>query len=281
MELLTYTFVQHAFLGGIAIAVLSGLLGPFVVQSKQSIASDMFAHVALAGVGAALILGVSPWWGALPTLLIVSTLIWWLLDSSSYSPDALAMFFLSGGLALALALVHSARDSAFSFENYLFGSILTITQLDLVAIIAATIVVAGMVWYLWYPLLGATQNPRYQIPFKRTPQLVLLAYFWILAIVVWIGIKTIGGLLIGALLVIPVLVARSHASSFKSLVMKSTAISVGAVIIGLSISLYADIPPSSLIIGVLIVSFIVLRPWNRRKTYSHTPFSNSPEQNKN
>lgn len=257
MELLTYTFVQYAFLGGIGVAVLGGILGPFVVQSKQSIASDMFAHVALAGIGGALLIGMSPWWGALPTLIIVSTLIWWLLTFEAYSPDALSMFFLSGGLALALAFVHLARDTVFSFENYLFGSILTLTTNDLIAILVATGLVFVAVWYLWYPLLGATQNPQYLIPFRRTPQLVLLLYFWILAIVVWIGIKTIGGLLIGALLVIPVLTVRSWVSSFKKLVVCSIVTSVVSVVVGLLVALYVDLPPSSLIIGVLILAFIV------------------------
>lgn len=256
MELLTYTFVQYAFLGGMSIALLTGVLGPFVVQSRQSIASDMFAHVALAGIGGALLFGVSPWWGALPTLILVSTLIWWLLDSDSYSPDALAMFFLSGGLALALAFVHVARDTAFSFENYLFGSILTLTTTDLLAILFSTLFVIGLVSYFWYPLLGATQSPRYLIPFRHAPQIVLLLYFWILAIVVWVGIKTVGGLLIGALLVIPVLTARRWVSSFKALVLASTAVSVLSVTVGLYTALYVDLPPSSLIIGALIVSFI-------------------------
>jgi len=257
MELLTYTFVQYAFIGGIAMAVLAGLLGPFVVQSRQSIASDMFAHVALAGIGAALLVGASPWWGALPALIIVSSLIWWLLDSGKYSPDALAMFFLSGGLALALAFVHVARDTVFSFENYLFGSILTLTDIDLVAIVVSTALVVGMVWYLWYPLLGATQSPRYLIPFRHTPKVVQLLFFWLLAIVVWIGIKTIGGLLIGALLVIPVLTARNWATSFKKLVCISTAVSVVSVSLGLTIALYVDLPPSSLIIGTVIALFVL------------------------
>lgn len=255
MELLSYTFVQYAFLGGVAMAILAGVLGPFVVLSKQSIASDMFAHVALAGIGAALLVGVTPWWGALPMLLLVSTLIWWLLDVESYSPDSLAMFFLSGGLALALAFVHMAKEATFSFENYLFGSILTLTTYDLFAIMLVTAITIGLVGYLWYPLLGATQSPRYHIPFRRTPQMVLLLYFWILALVVWVGIKTIGGLLIGALLVIPVLVVRSWVSSFRMLVVGSTAVALGAVVSGLLISLYVDLPPSSLIIGILILAF--------------------------
>jgi len=238
-------------------AVLTGILGPFVVQSRQSIASDMFAHVALAGIGAALLVGVSPWWGALPALIIVSTLIWWLLDSGTYSPDALAMFFLSGGLALALAFVHLARDTVFSFENYLFGSILTLTTTDIIAIVASTILVVGIVWFAWYPLLGATQSPRYLVPFRRTPKVVQLLFFWLLAIVVWVGIKTIGGLLIGALLVIPVLTARNWATSFKQLVLLSTIASVLSVSLGLITALYVDLPPSSLIIGITILLFVL------------------------
>ena len=257
MELLTYTFVQYAFLGGIAMAFLAGLLGPFVVQSKQAIASDMFAHVALAGIGGALLAGVSPWWGALPTLIVVSTLLWWLLDTDSYSPDALAMFFLSGGLALALAFVHIARDTTFAFEQYLFGSIVTLTTPDLIAILIATVCVAGAIWSLWYPLIGATQSPSYRIPFSRTPQLVLLLYFWILAIVVWIGIKTIGGLLIGALLVIPVLTVRAWARSFKQVLWYAVSVSVSAVIGGLFLALTIDLPPSSLSIGTLIALFCI------------------------
>jgi len=257
MELLTYTFVQYAFIGGVAMAVLTGMLGPFVVQSRQSIASDMFAHVALAGIGGALLVGVGPWWGALPALIFVSTLIWWLLNSGRYSPDALAMFFLSGGLALALAFVHVAQDTVFSFENYLFGSILTLTFIDLVAILVSTSLVVVVVWYFWYPLLGATQSPRYLIPFRRTPQVLQLLFFWLLAIVVWVGIKTIGGLLIGALLVIPVLTARSWASSFKQLVVLSTLVSVFSVSLGLITALYVDLPPSSLIIGMAIGLFIL------------------------
>jgi zinc transport system permease protein len=257
MELLSYTFVQYAYIGGITMAFLAGLVGPFVVQSRQSIASDMFAHVALAGIGAALLVGVSPWWGALPTLLIVSTLIWALLELDIYSADALAMFFLSGGLAIALALVHIARDTFFSFESYLFGSILTLTITEVIGIFFAALCIAILLFLLWYPLLGATRNPSYLVPFNNTPRIMKLVFFWILAIVVWIGIKTIGGLLVGALLVIPVLTARAWTQSFASLVSMTTMISVGATILGLTTGLYVDLPPSSLIIGYLIVAFIL------------------------
>jgi zinc transport system permease protein len=165
------------------------------------------------------------------------------------------MFFLSGGLALALALVHLARDRAFAFENYLFGSILTLTPGELLAMAVAAVVVGSVVWWLWYPLVGALQQPPYQLPYRRTPQLIQLVFFWLLAIVVWIGIKTIGGLLIGALLVIPVLAVRAWVRSFKALTFASMAAALSAMLGGLLLSLVLDAPPSSLIIGVLIAQF--------------------------
>jgi ABC-type Mn2+/Zn2+ transport system permease subunit len=118
-------------------------------------------------------------------------------------------------------------------------------------------VAVGIVWYFWYPLLGATQSPRYLIPFRRTPKIVQLVFFWLLAIVVWVGIKTIGGLLIGALLVIPVLTARSWVTSFKQVVLLSTLVSVLSVTLGLMTALYVDLPPSSLIIGMTILLFVL------------------------
>ena len=256
MELLTYTFVQYAFLGGISIALLAGLLGPFVVHSRQAYASDMFAHVALAGIGAALLLDMGPWWGALPALLLVSTLLWYLGLQNNYSPDSLAILFLSGGLALALAFVHLAEDRNFSFENYLFGSILTLTPAELWGIATAVCLLSAVVYALWYPLIGATQSPAYAIPYSWRPKTVRLLFFWILAVVVWVGIKTVGGLLIGALLVIPTLIVRNWVSSFKALVAGSVLVTVGSMIGGLLLSLFLDLPPSSLIIGVLIVVFV-------------------------
>ena len=84
-----------------------------------------------------------------------------------------------------------------------------------------------------------------------------LLFFWVLAIVVWIGIKTIGGLLIGALLVIPSLVVRPWVVSFKQLVMGSVLVTLVSMIVGLFSALFLDLPPSSLIIGVLITLFVV------------------------
>ncbi len=257
MEIFTLTFVKYAFLAGTSIAILTGLLGPMVVSSRQSVASDMFAHISLAGIGLAAVFNFFPLSGAFFVLLISAIVLWWVVTGEKYATDALSMVFLSGGLALALALIHIARNQTISFDTYLFGSILTVTQGELWLMTLLTIIVLIIVIYFWYPLLSVVQSPVYRSPYSKRPQYMQLLFFILLAFTVLVGLKTVGGLLIGALLVIPTLIARNFAQSFKVLTILSVIVGLITVHLGLFLALFIDVPPSSVIILTLIFVFIL------------------------
>ena len=265
MEIFTFTFVQYAFLAGTSTAILTGLLGPMVVSSRQSVASDMFAHIALAGIGLAAVFNFLPLSGAFLVLILSAVLLWWVVTEEKYATDALSMVFLSGGLAVALALIHVARNQAISFDTYLFGSILTVTQTELWLMMLLTIIVLIVVIFFWYPLLSVVQSPAHRIPYSRRPQYIQLLFFILLALTVLVGLKTVGGLLIGALLVIPTLIARNFAQSFKILTILSVIVGLASIYLGLLFALFIDIPPSSVIIltliAILILSIIVKKIW--------------------
>ena len=266
MEIFTYTFVQNAFVAGTSAAVLTGVLGPMVVSSRQSIASDMLAHVALAGVGLAAVFHLFPLLGAFAVLVASAVLLWWIIIKEVYATDALSMLFLSGGLAGALALMHIAENQAVSFETYLFGSILTVTYVELLLMAALTIAVLGIIAVFWYPLLSVVQSPAFRMPYSNRPQYMQLLFFVLLALTVWVGLKTIGGLLIGALLIIPTLIARNYARSFRILTVLSVLVGLAGMYAGLLAALFIDIPPSSAIIFMLIVflSVSALLQWSRK-----------------
>ncbi len=256
-DIFTLTFVQYAFLAGTVTAVLTGLLGPMVVSSRQSVASDMFAHIALAGVGMAAVFGFLPLVGAFAVLIFGAVLLWWVVVREKYATDALSMVFLSGGLAIALAFIHTARNQAVSFDTYLFGSILTVTSTELKMMILLAIGVITTLAVFWYPMLSVVQSPPYRVPYSSKPQLMQLLFFILVALTVLVELKTIGGLLIGALLVIPVLIARNFAATFKSLTVLSVIFGIACMHIGLLVALFVDIPPSSVIILVLIIALAV------------------------
>lgn len=250
-------FIRDALFAGTLLALLAGVLGPFVVAGRQSIASDMLAHLALAGVGIGVVAGFLPEYGALLVLIVGSALLWTLLRFGHIAPDALSMFFLTGGLAVALVFFHIARNSAVSFEAFLFGSILTVTPNDLLVMSIVTILTLLFVVRFWYRLLGAVQIPEYVEPYSMRPALYHLAFLLTLALVVWVGLTTVGGLLVGALLVIPVLIVRPYVHSFLRLVLGTTAVSWGMVVTGILLSLFVDIPTSSAIVLSLIALFLV------------------------
>jgi len=250
-------FIQDALLAGSLLALLAGTLGPFVVAGRQSVASDMLAHLALAGVGLGVVAGFLPEYGALAVLLAGSVLLWALLRYGRIAPDALAMFFLTGGLAVALVFFHMARNNTVSFESFLFGSILTLTTSDLVAMAIVTVLAIGFTLVSWHRLLGVVQIPEYVEPYSARPALYHLAFLLVLALVVWVGLTTVGGLLVGALLVIPVLIVRAYVTTFTRLVVGCVLVSWASVLAGIGISLIIDVPTSSAIVLSLIALFFV------------------------
>jgi len=250
-------FIQDALIAGTLLALLAGILGPFVVAGRQSVASDMLAHLALAGVGVGVVAGFLPEYGALLVLLAGSVLLWALLRYGRIAPDALAMFFLTGGLAVALVFFHMARNSTVSFESFLFGSILTLTTHDLWVMTIVTVTAAGFTLLSWHRLLGVVQIPEYIEPYSKRPALYHLAFMLVLALVVWVGLTTVGGLLVGALLVIPVLIVRPYVQRFTRLTIGCVLVSWAAVIAGIVSSLLVDVPTSSAIVLSLIALFFV------------------------
>jgi zinc transport system permease protein len=150
-----------------------------------------------------------------------------------------------------------AKNTTVSFEAFLFGSILTVTQNDIFEMGLMSIIVLCFVFVFWYRLLGVVQTPEYVEPYGTRAPLFHLAFLLLLALTVWIGLTTVGGLLTGALLVIPVLTARPYAHSFAHLVFGATLVSIASVWIGICTSLMMDVPTSSAIVLTVIALFLL------------------------
>ncbi len=96
LSIFDYSFMQRAFLAGIAIGVIAPLIGTFLVAKRYSLIADSLAHVSLAGVGLGLLLGVSPVLGALVVAVAVAFLIERLRSQGQLSGEVALAMFLSG-----------------------------------------------------------------------------------------------------------------------------------------------------------------------------------------
>ena len=257
LDFLQYEFMIRALIVGVVSAITTAILGNFVVASRQSVMSDMIAHTALAGVGMGMFFHFSPFILAFAVSLIVSLFLWLMTRRKTHNPEAISMLLLSGGLAIALLFSHLAKDNPISFESYLFGSILTLTKSEVYTFISISAVLLASLFMFWNRFVVVVFDPDFaRSRFKNTFIFEILFMLFI-AIIVASSLKIIGGLLVGALLVIPVLSAQNTSKTFKSSVVQSILYSVFGVTVGIISSFYLDIPASSGIVLSLILLFAI------------------------
>ena len=187
---------------------------------------------------------------------MAALVLWWLSRGKDQAPEAISMLLLTGGLATALLLTHLQKDSHIPLSTYLFGSILTITESEMWVFISLSIALIGILIFCWKPFLTLVFDKDY---LKTQPYAVFyeILFMILVALVVGIGLKVIGGLLIGALLVIPVLVAQPFGKSFRQNVSISIVVNVFAITVGILLSFYLDVPASSAIVLSLIALYAV------------------------
>ncbi|OGG58925.1 hypothetical protein A3C89_03500 [Candidatus Kaiserbacteria bacterium RIFCSPHIGHO2_02_FULL_50_50] len=254
----TYTFLEHAILASLITAVVAPTIGFFLVLRREALMADTLAHVSLAGVAAGILIG----WNPLATALIVATssslAIEHLKTKRVASEWALALF-LYGSLAVAIILFSLGSNVGSKVTSFLFGNLLTVTTSDLLLMAALGAVVMATVAFFFQPLLTLTFDETFArtigLPVRRLTA-VLAA---LTAAVITLAIPTLGVLLIGAMISIPVIAAlQLRASAFATLL---TAIGIALIgtLFGLTLSLTLNIAPSGSIVLTLIGITLLIR----------------------
>ena len=249
--------IRAFVIGGLS-AVLTSLLGNFLVASRQSMISDMLAHSSLAGVGMGIFFHISPHWMAIGIAIIGSSFLFFLTRNKKHPPEAVSMMILTGGIALALLFSHLAKDNPISLETFLFGSILTTTTTEIYIFSGFFVLTVIFIFSFWKGLLSICFDKELSEIQHKNSWYIEWGFFIILGVIVAFSLKTIGALLVGALLIIPTLSAQILAGTFKSSVLWSIGINLLGVFGGIFLSFYMDIPSSSAIVLILIAIFIIL-----------------------
>lgn len=262
IDILQYDFMQRALVAGLLISLLAPILGTFVVAGKSSLLSDTFGHTSLAGIGFGLLLSFEPVYGAIGFSILSAFGIEILIRKSRMSNDAIHAVFLSGSLALAVLLTHLQNSASIGFENYLFGSLLTVSRTDIYLLIIALIVVCTCIYVFYWKLILTMFNEQLGKAKGLNVRRYKILLSVLLAFTVALSLKTIGGLLIGALIVLPVITARQFTRSFTSTLYVSVAFSVLFVFSGLIVSTIIDVPSGAVIVLIGIMCFACSLLWD-------------------
>lgn len=267
MEFFQYDFLQRALLAGILIALACPLIGNFVVLRRQSMIGDGLGHIAFAGVTGGYMLGWYPAFGAFILTVSGALGIEWLRRRHREMADmGLAVFFYAG-IALAIIFSTMTRMPSAGLLNFLFGSILTVTNTDLWLISGCTALVLALIYrYQHSLLLMALDEEVARVAGVRVDTINLL-FSVLTAVVVVSGMMVVGILLVSALMIVPVAAAHSLGLGFRRTVAASVLISLAAVFVGLAAAFEFNIAPGGTIVMTGVAMYAAASIGGRVRQY--------------
>lgn len=257
MEMLSYDFMQRAFIAGILIALLASVGGTFVVLKRYALIGETLAHSALVGVAVGLVAGYNPMWVAVIAAVVFALLIEYLHSRFSLYSDAILSIILSGALALSVIIVSVGNSFNNSLFSYLFGSILAVTQEDLYTICIFGSAALGFLLLFAKELyfIAYDEEVAKVSGIKVEPLNFMLVA--VIAVIVALSIRVVGSLLIGALMVIPTIAALQYRTGFRNTVLLSLFFALFSVIFGMSVSYYFSLPSGATIVLCVITVFVI------------------------
>lgn len=255
LQILDYEFMRLAIVAAVFTGLAAPAIGTYMVQRRLALLGDGLGHVALTGVAIGLLTGTAPLLTALVVAVLGAVLIEVLRTFTRTSGDvALAMLFY-GGIAGGVLLIGLAGEGAATLNRYLFGSITTVTPSDVTVVSVLGVVVVALCLVLSPQLFAVCQDEEHArvcgVPVRLYGVLIAV----LAAATITVAMRTVGLLLVSALMVVPVAAAQQVSRSFRSTHLAAMAIGLVTAVSGVVVSFEADTAPGPTIVLLALVAF--------------------------
>ena len=253
-----FQFFQRGIIVATIAGALCGLLGVFVVLRGMSYIGHGLSHAVFGGAAASAVIGINFFIGAGIWGIISGILIARVARRRVLGADAAIGVVTTASFALGLALMNRYGQASKSIEAVLFGSVLGVKVVDIVAV-SSVAVFALAVIVVWYrKLLFSTFDPDVAHVSGVKVSVVEVVLLSLLSLTILVTMRVIGTLLISALLVIPAAAARMTTNSFSKLLWISPLIGAVTCFVGMNLSYHLDTSASATIILLDALVFIVV-----------------------
>lgn len=255
-EVFQYEFFWRAFVAAVFIGVALPMLGVLLVLRRLSLFADTMSHVALAGVAVSTLLSFAPIYIGMITSVAASSTLEELRLRNRLPSDAILALLLYGSLAFNL-IIFSTRSTTAQLTEFLFGNIYAISDTNFILIVIVMVLVVVFVLGTLAEISQVALNNE----LARTGGVKVNFFNRLLAILTGAGVVVamfaVGVLLVGALVVVPALVALRQAKGVLPVILTASGVGLASAVIGFVVAYYLNWPPSGTFAIVAITMLVV------------------------
>jgi len=267
---LGFSIMGKALLSCILIGILTGLMGVFVVRMRLSAIGYSMSHGAFAGAALGVATSTNPLISAMLFASFVALIIGPVADKARLHADTITSIIFPLNMALAFIFLTLTPEIGLTSQvaNVLWGSIISITNSDLVYLITLCAVTLSIIYFTWKELFAIMYNRKLAEADGINTKLFVYLIILLSGVVTTLSLKLVGGLLVYALLFNPASSALQFLEDMRKIIVASPLIGVVTNLLGLFASLYLDIPVGSCIVLVSSIVFafsVLISPKRRRR----------------
>jgi len=250
------SFILQLITGSL-IGLGAGYVGSFMVLRRMSLVGDALSHVALPGIAIALLFSINPFFGAFTTLLSAIVLIWFLEKRTELPSETLVGIMFTVSLALGLLLTPEPE-----LLEALFGDITKVTSIDLIitvcSVFAIFLIMSRISEKLMLGIISKEMAQAMKIPIHKLNFLFL----FLVVVIVALGLKVIGTLLMGSLVIIPAAAARNTSINLTQYTKLAMLFGISSVILGIFTARYFGVETGPIIVlaaGAIFVGTLLFK----------------------
>ena len=261
--LFAYDFIIKAVVVGSLVSLCAALTGVTLVLKRYSMIGDGLSHVAFGAVAIGLAINslgdlqINPLYISIPVVLAAAFLLLRLSDNSKVKGDAVIAIISSSALAFGIVVTSLSKGMNVDVNSYLFGSILATSQSDVYISVTMSVIVLCLYLIFYKKIFIVTFDENFARATGVNVGLYNMLIAFLTAIVIVIGMKIIGTLLISSLIIFPALSSMRVFKSFKGVVISSAIISVVCFFAGIFLSFYYSIPAGASVVLSNLAVFII------------------------